>query len=85
MEETENMVLDLEAFGGEDFPPIVTLEEEAAIRKFYDSNPQLKQNTAWEKWSANSLSGSKEAQTSIQMRIGSKSILGVVSIPLNLT
>lgn len=49
MEETENMVLDPEAFGGEDFSPIVTLEEEAAIRKFYDSNPQLKQNTAWEK------------------------------------
>lgn len=43
------MILDPEAFGGEDFPPIVTLEEEAAIRKFYDSNPQLKQNTAWGK------------------------------------
>lgn len=46
---TENMVLDPEAFGGEDFPPIVTPEEEAVIRKFYDDNPQLKHNTAWEK------------------------------------
>ncbi len=43
------MVLDPEAFGGEDFPPLVTPEEEAVIKKFYDDNPQLKHNTAWEK------------------------------------
>ncbi len=49
MRETENMVLDPEAFGGEDFPPIVTPEEEAAIRKFYDDNPQFKSNAAWDK------------------------------------
>lgn len=46
---TENMVLDPESFGGEDFPPLATPEEEAAIRKFYDDNPQLKHNIAWEK------------------------------------
>jgi 5'-deoxynucleotidase YfbR-like HD superfamily hydrolase len=31
-----------DSFGGEDFPPIVTLEEASVIKNFFDKNPELK-------------------------------------------
>jgi hypothetical protein len=34
--------LNPDSFGGEDFPPIVSPEEESVIKKFYAANPQLK-------------------------------------------
>lgn len=46
---TTTFDLDPESFGGEDYPsgwldkPIVTPEEEKAIKQLYDANPQLKQ------------------------------------------
>lgn len=41
-----NYDLNPDSFGGEDFPPIVSPEEEAVIKKFYDSNPKLKSDKA---------------------------------------
>lgn len=40
----EWQAIDPESFGGTDFPPIVTPEEEEIIRGFYNKNPQLKQS-----------------------------------------
>jgi hypothetical protein len=39
---TKNIDLDPDSFGGEDFPPIVSAEEELAIKNFFNQNPTFK-------------------------------------------
>lgn len=42
----QNFDLDPESFGGEDFPPIVSDEDAAVIKNFYNANPELKSDSS---------------------------------------
>lgn len=41
MKKHQSEIIDPESFGGTDFPPIITPEEEALIKSFYKQNPQI--------------------------------------------
>lgn len=43
MKKHQSEIIDPESFGGTDFPPIVTPEQEELIQSFYAKNPDLKQ------------------------------------------
>lgn len=45
MKDDNRVILDPESFGGTDFPPIVTPEQEAVIKEFLDKNPKFRRPT----------------------------------------